>query len=295
MELLQLQYFQTVAQLENISHAAGVLHVSQPALTKMIQRLERDVGTPLFDREKKRIRLNECGRVYLARVQEAFRALEEGQRELEDLAAKGQRTIRVGTASPHLLPELLTAYLKTNPHASFESSHIIDKEDLKRQLLEGTVDLAFSYGPVEETEICGIEMVREQLLLAVSRTHPLAERQSVSLKELAQEAFITLPPVYDLSQCFTACCREAGFTPRITSRIASLDIIAELVATGLGAALLPDFCQKRRDPGTLVFLPVKESSAVRSIWLSWNQKRYMTKAVRQFVDFLKKIAVRCEV
>lgn len=68
MEWLQLQYFQMVAQLENISRAAEALHVSQPSLTKMIQRLERDVGTPLFDREKKRIRLN-CSPVDLAVVE----------------------------------------------------------------------------------------------------------------------------------------------------------------------------------------------------------------------------------
>lgn len=294
MEWLQLQYFQTVAQLENISRASDVLHVSQPSLTKMIQRLERDVGMPLFDREKKRIRLNACGRIYLAKVQEAFHALEEGRREMADLTARKLRTIKVGTASPHLLPELLTAYLKTDPHVSFESSHIIGKADLKEQLLGGHMDLAFSYGALGENGIRGVEMVKKRLLLAVSPAHPLAGRRSVSLKELAEEDFITLPPVYDLVHRFMDCCREAGFTPRITSRIASLDIVAELAAAGLGVALLPDFCQKRQGPGELVFLPVRESAAARSIWLSWNEKRYMTQAVRQFIDFLEKIAVRHE-
>lgn len=85
MDLLQLKYFQVVARLEHMTRAAEELHISQPSLSKMISRLEKHLGVPLFDRHGKQIRLNRFGKIFLNRVDRVFAELEEGQYELADL------------------------------------------------------------------------------------------------------------------------------------------------------------------------------------------------------------------
>lgn len=86
MELLQLHYFQTVARMEHMTKAAKELRIAQPALSKTIARLEEDLGVPLFDRQSRQIKLNSFGKAFLKSVDTALSALEEGRREVSDLA-----------------------------------------------------------------------------------------------------------------------------------------------------------------------------------------------------------------
>ena len=92
MDLQQLKYFQTIARLEHVSRAAEELYVAQPSLSRAIARLEEELGVPLFDRQGRHIQLNHLGRAFLKYVEEAFDKLEEGKREVEDLASFGAGT-----------------------------------------------------------------------------------------------------------------------------------------------------------------------------------------------------------
>lgn len=95
MELLQLQYFLTVARLEHVTEAARSLHVTQSSLSKTIQRLEEDLGVPLFDRTGRKLRLNEFGSRFLHRAERALFELEQGKQELSDLSSPEHDT-RIG-------------------------------------------------------------------------------------------------------------------------------------------------------------------------------------------------------
>jgi hypothetical protein len=119
MDLLQLRYFQTVARPENVTHAAEELHIAQPCISRAIARLEDSVGVALFERTGKRIRLNEFGRVFLKRVERCFNELEEGQRELADLAGAKRGKIVVGATIARILPGLFGEFLKTRQRYSF--------------------------------------------------------------------------------------------------------------------------------------------------------------------------------
>src|SRR5256886_1659607 len=101
MDLLQLHYFRTVARLEHMTRAAEELLIAQPALSQTIARLEDDLGVPLFDRLGRRIRLNLFGRAFLGRVERIFAELDQGQRELADLAGgeQGQVDLALGAAT----------------------------------------------------------------------------------------------------------------------------------------------------------------------------------------------------
>jgi DNA-binding transcriptional LysR family regulator len=95
LELLQFNYFQTVARLEHMTKAAEELHIAQPALSKTISRLESDLGVPLFDRHKRNIMLNAFGRIFLEQVEIALNALEEGKRRVvEEAGLEKGRVLR---------------------------------------------------------------------------------------------------------------------------------------------------------------------------------------------------------
>src|SRR5438309_3725141 len=107
MDLLQLKYFQTVARLEHMTQAARQLEIAQPSLSQTIARLEEELGVPLFDRQGRQIRLNQFGRTFLRRVERIFAELEDGRRELADLAGLEQGRVSLSMFSTPLLPDLL--------------------------------------------------------------------------------------------------------------------------------------------------------------------------------------------
>src|SRR5258708_13599020 len=119
MDLLQLKYVQAVAQLGHMRRAAEKLSIAQPSLSQSIARLEEDLGVPLFNRQGRRIQLNQFGKAFLKRVERVFMELEEGKREVADLAGLEHGLISLAVASTQILPDLLSAFLVRQPQARF--------------------------------------------------------------------------------------------------------------------------------------------------------------------------------
>ena len=104
MDLLQLRYFRVVARVEHMTKAAQELFIAQPSLSKTIRRLEKEIGVPLFDQQGRTIRLNQFGKAFLEHIERLFRELEEGQREVRDMAGLEQGEVSLVTASLYWLP-----------------------------------------------------------------------------------------------------------------------------------------------------------------------------------------------
>src|SRR5690606_25174153 len=111
MELLQLNYFLTVAKHEHMTKAAQELRIAQPALSRTIQRLEEDLGVPLFDRKGRQICLNSFGKAFEAKVKAALHLLEEGRREIEDLSGLKQGRIHLAIMNMEQIKKPLQTFL----------------------------------------------------------------------------------------------------------------------------------------------------------------------------------------
>jgi DNA-binding transcriptional LysR family regulator len=107
IDLLQLRYFQIVAKHQHLTKAAEALNITQPALSKMIAKLENNLGYELFDRKGRQIQLNKLGESYLRTVEHVFLYLKEGEKELAYLAEKQNNLISISVTIPSILPELL--------------------------------------------------------------------------------------------------------------------------------------------------------------------------------------------
>ncbi|MUG72235.1 LysR family transcriptional regulator [Paenibacillus validus] len=293
MEFLQLQYFQTVARLEHITKAAEELQIAQPSLSKTIARLEADLGVPLFDRRGRQVRLNAYGKAFLARVEKAFMELNEGKRELQDLAGLHRGSITLAVSIPRILPELLGSFLTRYPHVHLRQ-FIESTSSMKRLLDQGDIDFCISSIPIQGPDVEWKPLMTEEVFLLVPPGHRLAKRESIDLIEVKDESFISMNAGFGFRDLTDDFCREAGFVPTISFEGDEPDIIGKLVEQGLGVAFTPALSLSRISRPTLKRLRIRKPVCQRTIGLGWSNRRYLSQAAHHFqkfvADYFKKIS-----
>ncbi|MEC0212895.1 LysR family transcriptional regulator [Paenibacillus ehimensis] len=281
MELLQLRYFRTVARMEHMTKAAEELCIAQPALSKTIARLEETVGVPLFDRYGGRIRLNPFGKAFLDKVEKALALLDEGRKEVAELAGLEQGSIHLATSTLERLSEALGDFLTNHPEVQFRLTQA-SLEEMSGLLERGEVDLCFTPLQMERPGFAQETVLSEQMYVAVPAGHRLADRTGVHLAELADEPFIGYKESFPFQQMNDEFFRSAGIAPHFVCRVDEPAAVASLVRAGLGIAL---YGCKREESG-LAFLSIDSPDCRRSFRLVWHDKRYLSMAARQFRDFV---------
>lgn len=281
MELLQLKYFQTVARLEHMTKAAEQLQIAQPSLSKTISRLEEDLGVELFDREHRKISLNAAGKVFLNRVDRAFAELNEGQRELNQFMDQDQKSITLAVTIPRVLPSLLGSFLSKHPDVRFQQ-FLKSVSSMKKMLLEGELDYCISSIPIEGEGVRWEPLITEEIFLIVPPNHQLAERESVRLEEVKDEAFISMNTGYGFRNLTDQFCREAGFVQHIAFEGDEPTVISDLVRQGLGVAFVSELSWVPKSGQFPHKLRIVEPTCQRTIGLAWSEKRYFTPIAKQF-------------
>lgn len=285
MDLLQLRYFRTVARLEHMTQAAQELYISQSSLSKTMAHLERELGVSLFDRQGRRIRLNQYGKAFVRRVEQVFAALDDGQRELADLAGGKQGRVALASMSVYLLPGLLQAFREQYSGINIRLFGYPRQETLA-QLERGEVDLSLSSPPMERPGIEQVSLMLEEILLAVPPGHWLAERKTIRLSEVAHEPFLALKPGYSLRALTDTFCQQAGFTPSIVFEGDDPMALLHLVKAGLGIAYIPALVWKSVPELAVARVPIEEPRCQREMLLLWSKDRYLSVAARAFRDFV---------
>ncbi|MBW4594676.1 MAG: LysR family transcriptional regulator [Brasilonema angustatum HA4187-MV1] len=288
MDLQQLRYFQAVARLEHMRKAAEELSIAQPALSKAIARLEKELGVPLFNRVGRHIQLNQFGRAYLHRVQRIFDELEKGQREIDDMAGPEQGQIGLAvlhTIGAQLLPELISVYRRKHPAVKFR---LFQNGSLTmlNQLTRSDIDLCITSFLPKHEGIGWISLMTEEIFLAVPPGHHLAGLADVCLSEVAQEDFVSLKSGYSLREQIDQLCRQAGFEPTVTFEGDELTIVRGLVAKGLGVGLIPALAWRCIDELIPVKLRITNPLCQRTIGVAWREEHYLSSAARLFRQFL---------
>ncbi|WP_409234181.1 LysR family transcriptional regulator [Streptomyces sp. PA5.6] len=286
MDLLQLRYFQAVARYEHISRAAEELHVAQPSLSRTIARLEAELGTPLFDRQGRRIRLNQYGVVFLHHVDRALSELDDARRVLSD--ARDTAFGRVSVASETLLTitHLLGSFRAAYPRADvrlFQSN----AEEMDRQLRAREVDFCVASQPLTGTNLEAIELAREEVLLAVPRGHWLDGRESVTIREIATEPFVTTRIGQWQRTLLDRLFASEGLTPMISCEGDEPGASQDMISAGLGIGLIPAIS---RQAGTDSQVPVawvhlNAPDCHRVLTLVWSSDTYLSDAAVKFREF----------
>jgi len=246
MEFRHLRYFVAAAEELNISRAAARLHVSQPPLSRQIRDLEQEIGTPLFERGHKGLKLTSAGAHFLP---EAKNLLWQAQRAatLAKAAGTGQAgKISIAFLSPLgglFLPRIIRSFRQKLPLVDVDLHEMVPRQQLEA-LLDHQIDLAFvAQAEVEWSSDFAFEPVMEvQLRLALAPDHRLARLRRIPLAKLKQERFIIFkrsaaPAVHDF---LLRLCRSAGFEPNIVKQSDRPQTILDLVAAGMGISIVPE-------------------------------------------------------
>lgn len=250
MELRHLRYFAAAAEELNISRAAVRLRVSQPPLSRQIHDLEDEIGTPLFDRSNKKLKLTPAGEYFL---EEAKKILSHAQRAAKIAKAThaGQAGhITIAFVSPlggMFLPRVLRSFRHRFPLVDVDLLEMVPREQLEA-LLDNQVDLAFVAKPeVESTNGLAFEpLIEVELRLALPLEHPLAKLKRIPVARLGEERFVMLkrsaaPATHEF---LLRLCRSAGFEPNVVKQSDRAQSILDLVAAGVGVSVVPEFFQR---------------------------------------------------
>ncbi len=281
MELQQLVYFQHVAYSENITRSAGELNISQPAMSKMIHNLEKDLGVSLFDRRGKHIALNNKGIQFLKRVETVLHELKEARHELQEEEHEVKGTIHFCfDVASHIIPNLIREFRFLYPDVTFQLYQHY------RNPAPSHFDLCVTSLPIGLQGTEKIELLNEEILVAVPKENPLSSQTSVRLEQIADEGLISLKKGNSLRERTEAYCKVAGFSPRITFESDDPATVRGLIRAGQGIAFVPSITWKGTTDETVKLLKIERPSCTRSIELHWRKDQHLNLAVRTFKQFV---------
>lgn len=278
MELGSLRQFLVVARLEHLSRAAEELRVAQPSLSRTIARLERDLGTPLFDRSG-RLRLNEAGTLFRDYVERSLGELEAGRRAVAEATTEGLGTVRLASETFLTLTGPLAAYKRAHPRAEIEL-HWAPAEDMARRLRAQEVDLCVASQPIRAEGLQSLQLFEEAVGIGAPFDHPLAGRPSVTVDELADQPFITARRGHWLRGLLDRLFAARGLTPKIVCESDEHSAIADLIGAGLGIGLVPAYARRRAEHTPITWIAVDSPDCRRAVTLHWSAGGHPSTAAR---------------
>jgi LysR family hydrogen peroxide-inducible transcriptional activator len=288
MEVNQLRYFCAVAHTGSFTKAAEQEGIAQPSLSQQIRKLEREIGSPLFERLGRRNRLTPSGEALLPHAQTILRQIAEAQTLVVDLRKGVHGPLRIGVI-PTILPYWIAPRIGDFT-AQFPEVDVQLKEATTHRLIEslqaGELDAAVASLPIQSPDIVCSELFREDLCLLVPPTHSMAASSSARLKDLHTERMLLLREGHCLrDNVLTACTRanvdfESVFE---TDQIAS---IFPLVATGFGISLIPSMAATHADGCKVVSL---ERTSFRRIGYLRANHHFVSKPMKAFFTWLRSI------
>lgn len=285
--MFELQWFVVLAEDENVTVAAQRLAVSQPTLSRALSRLERRVGTRLFDRHSRGLRINHYGRIMLEHARRALAEMDTAEQRIAALVDPDAGRVRLAflhSTGTWLVPDLLRRYRAEVPAVRFDLRQGT-AEAINADLAAGHVDLLVT--SPREPGVAWHPLHDESLYLAVPLEHRLAGRAQVRLAEVATEPFVVLGPESGLRHTTDELCRRAGFTPAVAFESAELTTARGLVGAGLGIAIVPPWRGDAGGPADVVDIPITDGGARRAIGLAWRDDQPQPPVVTRFIAFVR--------
>ncbi|WP_093628954.1 LysR family transcriptional regulator [Streptomyces sp. 3213.3] len=283
-----LRYFVAVAEELHFTRAAEKLYVSQPALSKQIRALERQLGAELFRRDRQTVTLTPAGTALLPYAERMLALWAEGASALAEVSAAERSTLVVGmSTSPGrggLLPAIRSRFTAARPEAVVRLRQV-SWDDPTAGLADGGADVAFVWLPLPEAERYDWTVVAEEpRLVALPDAHPLAARPEVDFADLLDEPFLALPPdAGPLRDHWLALAERGGRPPRIGAEIASTEETYEALVAGLGICLVAAGNAHLITLGGVTTRPVHGVSPSRYA-LAWRRENGGRPLVRAYAE-----------
>ena len=289
IDIHQIKAFLAVADALQFKGAAERLHITQPALSRIVKALELEVGAQLLQRTTRVVELTGAGRVFAEQSRLALAHIERAA-VLARRAQAGQignlRIAYMDFAINGALPEIIEAFSKNFPQIAIDLVHIPSTLQ-KDAIHDSSVDVGFMIGPFHADNIETILFAKEKLVVLLPTEHRLAKRKTIRLRELAKEKFVLGGP--DSWEAFRhhffAISHTAGFLPNIAQEASTSDGIFGLVAANTGISIYPE-CVMNIQRSGLVIRPLVDQGVLLQLVVCWKSA-VTNPVICTFIDFLK--------
>lgn len=289
MELQQLKYFKTVAEIGKISEAAKTLFISAPALSTSISRLEREMGMDLFDRANNKITLNCQGQIFLRYVNQVFSSLDCAKAEMQQSLYQQGRHVYFASVSSTPWVDLVTNFTQEYPDFTLSCSSV-RRSDLQNHgmpskfnfLMASSDDLPAYF----EASLDYIDLYRDEPMVMLHKDHPLARQECVSLLDIVNEPIFLPMQEFDLYKHLLMLFDKCA-VPFPGGNAYSHLATQQLVSKGLGIG----FTSKaivRTPTLPLVYLPIRESNTTWTLRLYWRKDHCFSDDETVFLEYVKK-------
>jgi DNA-binding transcriptional LysR family regulator len=272
-----LEYFVAVGEELHFGRAAERLVISQPALSRQIAALERQLGVALLVRTSRQVRLTAAGQLLLDESRRVLHHL-DWLADVTRQAGRGEvGALRVGflpSAMVGIVPSILATFRATCPRVQMVLEELLDDEQLRR-LADGELDVGFTRSLPADATLAGETLVTESWVAVLPSDHRLAHEAAIGLAALADEALLLWPrsSAADTYDDVIAACRQAGFTPRVAPAppATSVVLLLGMVAAGLGVSILADSYRGLRHDG-VTYVPLSGPAPTRLLMI-WRRGR----------------------
>jgi len=287
LELRQLEYYCAVCQYKKITVASQQLHVSQPAVTVAIKKLEDELGTTLFVREQKGLIITPEGKLFLQHAKDILSRINNAVIEMNDLKREPKGKIRLGI--PPLIGTMLIPEIYPDFNIRYPLIRLILTElgalKIENLLKQGNLDLAIICPFEKNPLIRSVPVLSGNLMVCLPLNHPLAKLSCISMQQLSDENFLLFNEGTQHRNIVNQLCNDNHIKPHIGLVTNQVDTIRRLISNGAGISFLFEGLVSKSN--NMVTRPLAEPVTI-TYRLCWNTDRYLTEAEKYFINFVKR-------
>lgn len=287
--LNSLLVFHEVSKHRSFSKAAEELFISQPAVTKHIKELERRVGMGLIQRRKGGFLLTDAGKILFKYTHKISSHLMDIESLLEDLKKDHQGILKIGTTESYskgLMPKLLSGFQTSFPFMKI-ALDVGNSEEIEKSLFAYKNDLVLIAVTKKSTRFESIPFLREGLVLIVSPNHLLANKKSVSLRELGRYPLIIRAKGSTTRRIILQAFKDAGIHPSLLIEAGSSEFIKQWVSEGRGVSIIVKrTVEDEEKRGIIKTIPLLEKLYLKVAFLYLKEEK-SNPAIKTFVNFIE--------
>lgn len=286
MNISQVRYFVTAAQMQNLSKAAETLHISQPALSQSISKLEQELGTPLFVRKGRQIVLNEAGQLFFREACDSLRNLDKVMAELEELSTGHSSQLTMGLCSIDIrITSCISSFASTHP----ETEMILDCSfEAWKDIDINQYDMLIYPEHAKYSKLKGELLWEEQYMLAVPRNHPLAKKPFVTTKDLEKQTFVFVGHGRDYVEIPYYTCLGLNLQTRALYFTNNREQHRQMIGEGIALGFTPEGSSDayKLDPRVRL-LPISGTKFRRKLMLCFKRDKHLSPSAKEFRDFMR--------
>lgn len=289
MEIHQLTYFMAVAETGSFSRAAERCNIAQPSLSQQIQKLEQELGEPLFDRLTRRVVLTDAGRSLLPRAISILAELQDIKHATNQKVDSSRGILNVGfipTIAPFVLPHVIQRFSRDFPHARL-SVHEDLTEAIVRDLVDGKLDVGITSTPIHNRLIRTEELLSEPLLVASAKNHGILTNADIRVKELDDFPFIALSEMHCLGGQVQSFCYQQNLELKIVCNTSQLTTVQNCVAQGLGVSLVPRALALSDRSKQVIYRSLSDAAPQRKIAAAVHIERTQSFLAKKFIQIVR--------